>query len=225
MLALLRRDPLISSQVAKKGLFVALNAGVLAGLATFLAASPGAGTLGPFARLALLAILIWLSLIPLLLIGKVNERCLPFDMAMPISARRLWLAHVIALVSFNLMLLALTGGVLLLLFRALHQIPAASASFPQALASLALPMAAVLILVVVLLQCMHPSLYRVPRTRKYVLYSILIACLALGLILTLAVLPPWTVFAPLALALWIGYRTYRSVPPAFTSGALCKRCA
>jgi hypothetical protein len=217
MLALLRRDPLISSRVAKKGLFVALNAGVLAGLATFLAASTGARTLGPIALiLALLAILIWLSLIPLLLVGKVNERCLPFDMAMPISARRLWLAHVIALVSFGLMLLALTGGVLLLLFRALHQIPAASTSFPQALASLALPMAAVLILVVVLLQCMHPSLYRVPRTRKYVLYSILIACLALGLILTLAVLPPWTVFAPLALALWIGYRTYHSVPPAFS---------
>jgi hypothetical protein len=216
MLALLRRDPLISSQVAKKGIFVALNAGVIAGLATFLAASAGIGMLGPFTRLALLAIPIWLSLAPILLIGKVSERCLPFDMGMPLSARRLWLAHVVALALFSLALLALTGGVLQLAFRTLHKVPSDSASFPQALASLALPMAAGLVLVVVLLQCVHPSLCRIPRTRQYVLYSILIVCLALGLILVLALLPPWTAIVPLALALWIGYRTYRSVPAAFT---------
>ncbi len=216
MLALLRRDPLIGSQVAKKGLFVALNAGVLAGLATFLAASAGVGTIGPFARLVLLAIPIWFSLAPILLIGKVSERCLPVDMAMPIAARRLWLAHVIALALFGLALLALTVGVLQLAFQALHKVPSDSASFPQALASLALPMAAGLVLVVVLLQCVHPSLHRIPRTRKHVLYSILIVCLSLGLILVLALLPPWTAIVPLAVALGIGCRTYRSVPAAFT---------
>ena len=216
MLALLRRDPLISSQSLKVGVFVAANAAVIAGLVAFLAASAGAGSIGPFRRLAFLAIPIWLSISPFLLIGRVGERCLPLDMALPLSARRLWLAHVIALMLFGLGLLALTGGILQLFFRLLQRAPQESSAFPEAFADLVLPMSAGLVLVVVLHQCVHPSLCRIPRTRQYILYSILVVCIALGLILALALLPPLAAVVPLALALWIGYRTYRSVPPAFT---------
>jgi hypothetical protein len=212
MLALLRRDPLIGSQLAKKIVFVVLNAGVLAGLAV----SAGAGALGPIARLALLAAFIWLSLVLILLIGKAGERCATFDMAMPIPACRLWLAHVIALALFGLTLLALTAGVMQLAFRTPYRVPVDAAAFHQDLTGLALPVTVGLVLAIVLLQGVQPSLYRIPHTWKYVLYSILIVCLSLGMILTLAVLPPWAAIVPLALALWLGYRTYRSVPATFT---------
>lgn len=110
MFALLRRDPLISSNALKMGVVMALNAVVVAGLAAFLSASPGMRPFGHSARLALLAIPIWISIFPFLCFGKVAERCLPFDLALPLSARTLWLAHVIALSLFGLALLAFTGG-------------------------------------------------------------------------------------------------------------------
>jgi len=215
MLSLLRRDPLISSQSQKLGVILVLNALVVAGFVTMLSASPGTKTIGSFARLLLGAIPIWLSIFPLLFNGKVAERCLPFDMALPLSARRLWLAHVAALLLFGLALLALTGGILHLLFWFLNERLRRAPVFPAAWISLIIPIAASYILAVVILQGASPSQCRIPRTRKYIFFSVLVVCGALGLVLVLAVLPGWVVIVPLVLAFMLARRTYRSVPPIF----------
>ncbi|MBZ5497031.1 MAG: hypothetical protein LAP85_11565 [Acidobacteriia bacterium] len=216
MFALLRRDPLISSHALKMGVVMALNAVLVAGLAVLLSASPGTRTFGPFGRLALLAVPIWLSIFPFLCFGKVAQRCLPFDLALPHSARTLWLAHVIALSLFGLALLALSGGILHLLFSFLYKAPQYPSMFPAAWIDLILPMAASFILVGVLLQRASPSQWCIPRTGKYISLSVLAVCGALGLILALAALSAWLAILPLVLALVLGHRTWRSVPPTFT---------
>jgi len=216
MLALLRRDPLISSHALKMGVVMALNAALVAGLAPFLSASPGMWTFGPFGRLVLLAVPIWLSIFPFLCFAAVAERCMPFDMALPVSARTLWLAHVIALSLFGLASLAFTGGILHLLFSSLNKTPQYSSVFPAAWIGLFFPMAVSFILVAVIMQCFSPSLWCIRRTRKYISLSVLAGFGALGLILALAALPAWLAILPLVLALVLGHRTWRSVPPAFT---------
>lgn len=216
MFALLRRDPIIGSQSLKWGVIAALNAGVMAGLVTSLAATSQALVLGRFANLILLATITWLNVALFPIFGKARERCHALDMALPLPAQKLWLSHILALTLSGLGYLALTIGLLELLFWAFRKAPLAFSALQQALGDLIVPICVCLILVVVLLQSMGPTLYRIPRTGKYTLYSFTIVISALGLILGLSVLPPLTSLVPLVLAFYLGYRTYRSVPSAFT---------
>jgi len=216
MFGLLRRDPIIGSQSIRWGVIAALNASVMAGLVTSLAATSQALVLGHFANLILLATITWLNMALLPIFGKARERCRPLDMALPLPGQKLWLSHILALTLSGLGYLALTIGVLELLFWVFRKAPLAFSALQQALGDLIVPICVCFILVVVLLQSIGPTLYRIPRTRKYTLYSFAIAISALGLILGLSVLPPLTSLVPLGLAFCLGYRTYRSVPPAFT---------
>jgi hypothetical protein len=216
MLDLLRRDPVTGSYALKFGAIIALNAGVMAGLAITLPAASSSFKLGRLGSLAFLAIFTWACLSIFLTFGKAWERCRPFDMALPISGRKLWLSHILALVLSGLTFLALAWGVLEALFRALGKTPLNPAQLRQALADLVIPVSVTLILVVVLLQSIRPSLYRVRLGHYYLICWIGIASAGLGLILALAVLPPLAALAPLVIAVWLGYRTYRSVPAAFT---------
>jgi hypothetical protein len=215
MLTLLRRDPLIGAHTMKLGVIMVLNALVTTGLVTFLSASPGVQTVKSFVLFLIVAIPIWLSILPLLLTGRVTERCLTFDMAMPIPARRLWLAHTIALLIFALTFIFLTCGILHLLYGLISHASARSAVFPAAWIDLVLPLAATYMLAVVILQSGSPSLCRIPRTGNFTLLSILLASGAPGLASLLALLPGWATAIPLGAALALAYRTYRSVPPAF----------
>ncbi len=216
MFSLLRRDPVMGAPSMAWGGVIALNAGVLGGLITTLAAGSRAWVLGPAGGPVFLTTLAWFSISLFLFWGKARERCQPIDMVLPISARRLWLSHVTALTLLGLLFLVLTAGALAVPFWAFRESPLDFSALKQALADLIVPISVSLILVVVLLQSPKPSLYRIPGSRKYLFYSILSVGSASGLILVLLALPPLAALIPLVFALLLGYRTYRTVPAAFT---------
>jgi adenosylhomocysteine nucleosidase len=60
--------------------------------------------------------LIWFSISPFLIFGKARERCHALDLALPIPARRLWLAHVSVLILLGLAFLAMMQRAPWLLF-------------------------------------------------------------------------------------------------------------
>ncbi len=216
MLSLMRRDPILGSMTSLWGGVVALNAGVLAGFVTTLSARSASRTPGGMTGTLFLAGLIWFSISLFLLFGKSRERCRTMDLALPIPARRLWLAHVSVLILLGLVFLAMTMAILWILFWAFRNAPVDFSMFKQALTGLTLPFVAGLVLVVVLLQRFKASLCRIPRSRLCTAYSILLLASGFGLILLLEMLPAPAALVPLGLGFILGYRTYRSLPAGFT---------
>ncbi len=216
MLSQLRRDPVLGAQAAIWIGVVALNTGVLAGLVTTLATGSNAWLLSHGSSLLLLSMLIWFSTSLFLLSGKVKERCLTFDLALPIPANKLWLSHVISLSLLCLGFLVVTAGVLNSMFWLFRNSSIDFSGMRRALADLIFPTGACLILVVILLQRARPGLRRIPGTGRYFIYSAAIMIAALGVVLGLSALPAPVSLLPFAVAILLGYLTHRSVPPAFT---------
>ena len=215
MLSQLRRDPIVGSILVVKGGILALNAGLMAGLFTILAARSESRSPGTLAGSLLLAGLIWFSISPFLLFGKARERCNALDLALPIPARRLWLAHVMALILLGLMFLALIFGTLWILLWILSRAPVDLSLHRQVLAGIFVPVAAGLVLIVVLLQRARASLCQIPRSSAYTIYSILLLCSGFALIVLLAKLPLPATLLPLVISAYFVYKTYHSLPPAF----------
>ena len=109
MLALLRRDPAV--RALPRWLFVgALFASVMEGLRTFL--TLGAARDGvEIETFALLLLALWLPLAVYLAFGGIGVRCTRFDMALPVTARRLWLAHLVGVTLSAIAVLATAAGV------------------------------------------------------------------------------------------------------------------
>jgi len=215
MLSLLRRDPVIGTIDLVKGGILALNAGVMAGFVATLAAGSGSRSPGTTAGILLLAGLMWFSISPFLLFGKARERCHALDLSLPIPARRLWLAHVSALILQGLVFLALTFATLWILLWIFGSAPVGFSLLKQALAGILLPLVAGLVLIVVLMQRVKASLCQIPRSRACTMYSILLLSSGFALIVLLSALPAPAVLVPLGLGVYLSYRTYRSLPPAF----------
>ena len=216
MLALLRRDPVLGTIALVKGGILALNAGVMAGLVTTLAAGSEYRFPGTMASSLFLAGLIWFSISPFLLFGKARERCNALDLALPIPARKLWLAHVSTLILLGLAYATLIVGTLWIMFWMFSRAPADFAVVKQSLAVIYLPVASGLVLIVVLLQRAKASQCQVPRGHAYAIYSMLFLCTGFALIVLLSSLPGPAALVPIGVAVFLGYRTYRSLPPAFT---------
>jgi hypothetical protein len=215
MLSLLRRDPAFGAPaVLWCGVGFLLN-GVITGLVVMQAARIRIQPSGIEGSPAWLTLVIWLSISLFLLFGKSRDRCRAFDLGLPVSARRLWLAHVLALTLLGLGFLALTVGMLELLFWIVGRPTLDLSPLQWALVDLISPLIAVLILVVVLLQSPRPSFYRIPGNRTYTLYSILLIASSAGLVTALSSLPAITALLPLILAVLVAIRSWHSVPAAF----------
>lgn len=160
--------------------------------------------------------MLWLTLSLYLIFGEVSTRCSPFNMALPVSTRRLWLSHIVAVTLAGVAILAATAGFTIggiwLLWKLLGKwlVPV------EGITSLAAQLSAGLILAVVLLQRSNPPLYKAPRSLRSVGVTTMLMAALLTLIMVLKPYPSYTAIVPLAIAIIVGIKKYRSLPEAFT---------
>ncbi len=142
-----------------------------------------------------------------------RQRASGLDLGLPISARRLWLAHSLAL--------GLGGAAILALTMSFEALVGQIGDVPGAAAQLfdgALRLGASLVIAVVLLQRREPALARLTPSNFNDWYKFAVM-FGVGPIIVLLLDGVW-VAVLLGLALGLGVRTWRSLPPAFTLGPM-----
>jgi len=217
---LLRRDP--SVQALPKWLLIApLAASVLEGVRTLvfgmrLWRSGGEGTPLP-ADLFLLSFILWLPIALFLLLGRTGRRCTRFDLGMPLSARRLWSVHLIAVTLSSLAVLVATSAIVRLRDRLVGVMFDEAIVPPSNLLDLALPLAAGVVLAIVILQGRDRTVYTTSARRGSAAFAVATLVALYGLVVALAWLPPAVGLIPVALAVVLGLHFHRSLPAAFTT--------
>jgi len=219
MLALIRRDPLLGSPAAILRVLVALLLGtsVAEGVRTFAATATEGAMPGHFANRVYVAAALWLAPAILLLLSKTRERCRAMDLALPIEARRLWLAHTQTIWLLGLVLLAAGAGVLWGYEKIVFAIPGKIPVPDQNLELVVIPLAISLVLAVAALQSFRPGLQQVPADRSYRAVVLLMLGGGLGLGIALSKLPWFASLLPLVFAIGLTARTYHSLPPTFAT--------
>ena len=206
MLNLLKQNPTIRTLPRWLGLS-AVPVALIVNLNMFIAL----GYKQTFDPLVMLAV-VWFSFTIFLVFGELT-RCSPFEMALPIPAKRLWLAHVSAVVISGAVMLAVTGGLVAggnwLLWRLSGRwmVPV------EEMRGLAVHLCAGLLLAVALLQSPLPPVHRLPRSAVRV---VLVMAATLALVVVLNAIGAWTALLTLSLAAAVGLHRYRRVPRAFT---------
>lgn len=153
-----------------------------------------------------LAMVLWFALAPFLASRQVRQRGRPFDLALPISARRLGLAQVIAVVLAAVAILAMPAVFLVLVFS-----PA-----PTELLQLAVCLGVGFALAAAALQGGSP-LATLPLSWGRVLLMVAGLGGPLGILILLRYLPRfWTLLILGLTAALLLRTTYRSLPAAFT---------
>ena len=153
----------------------------------------------------------WLGVALFLLFGKVRVRASAFDLTLPLTARRLWLGHVLGVL--------LAGTVIALTILAVvmaHRLLPGTLGTTLGPWALLASLLSGLCLAVALMESQQPSLAEVSRSRGYFLRTgaILAGVLALLLLISAGHVA-WTV-VPALVAIAIGMRTYGALPEAFT---------
>ena len=159
-----------------------------------------------------LVLLVWLGAAIYLAFGHVRDRCTAFDLALPLPTRTLWLAHVAAVVVGGAVVVGLALGAIVL-----HQsLLGDRMSLGIGVPALGALVGTGVVLAALLLQIPSPALGRIPVTRAYVGWTILVLA-TIPLLLTLAASGGglgvgllWLVTG--GAGAWI----YRSVPPAYS---------
>ncbi len=214
-LTYLRRDP--SVRVLPKWLLIApLSCSVLMGVLGLLAYRIGPGFLrSDFYRTSWLVGVVWLPLALYLVFGRTRTRCNTFDMGLPISAKRLWLTHVLA-VFLSASIVGLSSIGIVALHDTIRQRLTAG-DFPDlGAAGLIIPVVSVLALVVVVLQAHDLGLQTVRRTWGTTFVAVTVLVGGLGMMLVLGLLPELWGLLPVVAALVLGFYVWRSVPAVFS---------
>jgi hypothetical protein len=162
-----------------------------------------------------LALAIWFAPAIFLVTPGVRKRCSDISMGLPVTARKLWLTHLTALVLSGTIILFVMGWILefhrLLLARIFA--PAAPAVLDDV--ALLIHLFSGVVLAIVLLQTPERSLQRISGTRGNILRTLLVLVGTLAIVVLLGRLPIYFAILPIAAAWIIGARAYRSVPEAF----------
>ncbi len=202
----LRRLPLwITTCAGVALLFSALHAYQAAGVPA------GGEAAGPPALTAML----WCAVAPFLAFGLARRRYSRLDLALPLSARRLWLAHVAAVLLAGALVLAVSLALTVSINSLAGRLQGLAASRLDVL-RLAVHLVAGLGLAVALLETVRPASATIALDRGRVLLTAASLAGVLGMLWLLAALPLAWALVPLAVALALGLRTYRSLPAAFT---------
>lgn len=146
--------------------------------------------------------------------SKADRRCHDLALTLPLSARRLWLTHLLALAFGGGLILALS----ILLGRGLLGLIVSLSAFPEVrldLPALVLHLGGVFALAVVLLQIGPPAAQRIPFNRRRLLVILAVLIGTSGLLGWLLTLPAYFSLLPLAAAAVIGARFYRALPEGF----------
>jgi hypothetical protein len=160
-------------------------------------------------------LVVWLAATLYMVFGEVRTRCGPFDIALPISARKVWFSHISAVVLAGVAIIAATtaliGGGLWILWK----LSGSWMVSTRGMGGMALNLVAGLILAVVLLQNPVPADCRVPRTRVRTVAALAVMAAVLALVIGLSRLPAWAAVIPLSIAAALGWYRYLSVPRVF----------
>ncbi|MCP3962197.1 MAG: hypothetical protein GY719_30510 [bacterium] len=208
LLAAIRRD----DALRWLPLWISAGAGVallLSGLYAYRAYGDPAS--GP----ATLTLVLWCAVAPYLAFGQVRRRCSRFDLALPLSSRRLWLAHIAAVLLAGAMVLAVSAALVVSISGLSGRFQGLPEPRLDAL-HLAVHLAVGLGLAVAVLEAARPTLAEIPIDRGRVLFTVASLGGILGMLWLLSALPLFWALGPLGLALALGLRTYRSLPPAFS---------
>ena len=162
-----------------------------------------------------LAAVLWCAVAPFLAFGLTCRRCGTFDLALPLSARRLWLAHVAAVLLAGALILAVSA-VLAVALSSLAGRLLGSGESGLDLWRLAVHLTVGLGLAVAVLEAWRPASAEIPIDRGRVLFTAASLGGILALLWLLSDLPLVWTLVPLGLAVALGLRTYRSLPAAFT---------
>lgn len=204
-LALLRRDPVLRS-FPPWGILAFLSTSLLFGLLlTISAARHAAPPAWSFVAVGWISIAIYLGLV------ASTPRCATLDLALPISARQLWLVHVGTLI---LCATALAAGFVVLVGTSALPRQGPPPAFRD-LAGLALALESGLVLATVLLESPRLPLARIAISARRVAE---IAAVLLGvLVLLVAITPagPAGALVPAVPAAILGVLAWRRVPGAF----------
>ncbi len=203
--ALLRRNGALRS-LPLWGAPLLLNAILILGLVF----SSAIRRRSPVSATALVAVG-WLTVAAFLAFGPGRSRCRPFDLALPISARTLWLANVAAVGLAALALVACYAASVAVAARVFR----ASLAFEPDVPSLALNLSAATVLATILLHAPRPSLVRPSFTVGYAVWAGTIVFGMLGLLAALDGSGPMIGLGLLAASAGAVAIAYQSVPPAF----------
>jgi hypothetical protein len=158
-------------------------------------------------------VVLWSWLMSFMLNAGITSRSSSrLDLALPLSTRRLWLTHVLAIVLSGTAMLFVMGGVVALG----NLVQGQSPLLQPGMVSVGLHLAAGLIFSLALLQTPKPSLFEIPVRSAYGFFVVASLAGYLGLTLLLSTLPRAWVLVPLGIGIVLGLRTFRSLPPVFS---------
>ncbi|NIM65436.1 MAG: hypothetical protein GTO51_05525 [Candidatus Latescibacteria bacterium] len=168
------------------------------------------------ASLTMQVAMVWLVLSLYLAVGKIGERCSRFDMALPISSRKLWLAHSLAAVLSGGLVLAVATGIIEYGIRLLYRLPRPAPVLERNLFDMAPILGAALILTIVLLNSLDLSLSSIPSSKRNRLIKAGVLLGMFGLIIVLGRLSAFSAFIVLFAAFMVAWRSYRVLPVSFS---------
>jgi len=152
----------------------------------------------------------WATFALYLVLGGTRARCRAFDLALPVSARRIWLAHLAAVASAGTLVVACCVAM-----AALPSSAGGGDVRAPGFVGLGLLLESGMLLAAVLLQLLHPSLSRVPATPGTVAWTAVVLLGVLGLLVALRGAGPAGALVPLVAAGAALAWGLRSVPRAF----------
>jgi hypothetical protein len=162
---------------------------------------------------------VWLAATLYLVFGEVRTRCSPFDIALPIPTRKVWLSHLSAVILSGVAIIGATAAIIAGGIWLLWKLSGRWMVPVEGLGGMAFQLIAGLILAVVLLQNPLPSQNQLPRTRERIVLAVIVMAAVLALAVTLNAVSPWTALIPLTLAAAVGAYRLRSLPKAFSLAA------
>lgn len=213
MLRLLRQDPAVRS-LPRWLIVAAVTAISLLNFITFIAIKYGADKTN--INSTVFALAVWSILTLYLIFGEVGTRCSPFDMALPISTRKLWLSHVCAVVLAGVAILTVTAGLTAAGVWLLWKLLGKWLIQDEEISNLAALVSAGLILAVVILQTPNPPLQKISRTWRSGGFALLVMGGVFAVLISLMRYHPAVALGLLAAAAAVGYLRVRAVGEVFT---------
>jgi hypothetical protein len=148
--------------------------------------------------------------------GYASRSSSAFDLALPVSTRRLWLVHVSTIVICGWAILGVLTGVVAMGNLSLDRRPLVGAD----LLDIVVHLGAGLVLALALTQSPRPTLQQLPSRASYHWFAALVVGGYLGLTLLLLSASRLAALVPLTIGIALGLRTYLALPPALRVASL-----
>jgi len=175
--------------------------------------------------LELLALLIWFSVALYLVFGEISTRTNSFNLSLPISARELWLSHLIAVGLTGIAVLAISAGVTIATLFLIGKLIEGWQIDAESLAVLGGLLLAGLILAVGIVHAFRPDAQNVPLSFRRVGWSLMAAVVPLVLAFMLRPLGTFGVVIVFGLAAAMFAYVFRAIPETLSAPTETRRAS